>query len=409
MRLAITTPTITLGSSTINVPVRVSVDPGFGINAAGGVPVVFGVDTGGAARRRDGRRLEDRVPALHDDAHVPVQPHGRSGCRLVRRPPDARRGRARPARSSRRRPRSRSTSRTSPSSRRRRRPSATAGLAVQAAYHVQQRLRVRRDRAHQPDVGAGRNRRARGRRSITLASGQSLGGQIFNLQASGAALGAQSVTLPDAGRGRRRRQDVPGRLQRHQPRRLRRRRRRLRSPCRRAARARRSRRTPRRRRPTCNAFNPVDYTITGLPAGFTLPGTVTVNAGAGITYPAGDAPDLRGRRRRARARIPRTSTSTCPKTGQSGNVPVTVNVSAGPDFTLGAAPNPITIPQGQTRQRRDLAESAERFHRHGQREHSRDPEHHGEPDVVRGRHREADDRRLHRRRQRRAGNLHGAR
>ena len=29
-------------------------------------------------------------------------------------------------------------------------------------------------------------------------------------------------------------------------------------------------------------------------------------------------------------------------------MPVTVNVSAGPDFTLAAAPNPITIPQGQT-------------------------------------------------------------
>ena len=88
LRTSITTPTITLGAAAVNVPVRVSVDPGFGLNAGAGVPIVFGVDTGAAARRRDGRRLEDRAPSVHEHAHVSVQPHGRPGARLVLRPAD---------------------------------------------------------------------------------------------------------------------------------------------------------------------------------------------------------------------------------------------------------------------------------------------------------------------------------
>ena len=71
---------------------------------------------------------------------------------------------------------------------------------------------------------------------------------------------------------------------------------------------------------TCNAFNPVDYTVTGLPAGFTLPGTVTVTRRA-LTYPpatlpisagAGSRPGHVSRERPLqRARTP-ASRATCP-------------------------------------------------------------------------------------------------
>jgi hypothetical protein len=99
--------------------------------------------------------------------------------------------------------------------------------------------------------------------------------------------------------------------------------------------------------PICNALNQVDYTVTGLPAGFTLPGTVSVSSAAGVGYPAANLPISAGA-----AVVPGSYPANVhfnvPKTGQSGNVPVTVNVSAGPDFTLLAAPTPITIPRGQT-------------------------------------------------------------
>ncbi|MEO8055548.1 MAG: hypothetical protein ABI768_10350, partial [Acidobacteriota bacterium] len=80
----------------------------------------------------------------------------------------------------------------------------------------------------------------------------------------------------------------------------------------------------------CSAFNQVDYTITGLPAGFTLPGTVSVTNSAAAAYPPAGLPVSAG------ASIPPGSYPAnvhfnVPKTGQSGNVPVTVNVSAGPD------------------------------------------------------------------------------
>ena len=45
LNLSITTPTISLGSTPVNVFVRVSPDPGFGANVgAGGVPFIFSVD-----------------------------------------------------------------------------------------------------------------------------------------------------------------------------------------------------------------------------------------------------------------------------------------------------------------------------------------------------------------------------
>ena len=78
-----------------------------------------------------------------------------------------------------------------------------------------------------------------------------------------------------------------------------------------------------------------DQTFAGGSANFTLTilePKLTLSAGAGVvpgSYPANVHFNV-------------------PKTGQSGNVPVTVNVSAGSDFTLSAAPNPITIAQGQT-------------------------------------------------------------
>ncbi len=45
--ISITTPSITLGSSPVNVTVRLAPDPGFGFNAKAGVPLVFAVDAGG--------------------------------------------------------------------------------------------------------------------------------------------------------------------------------------------------------------------------------------------------------------------------------------------------------------------------------------------------------------------------
>jgi hypothetical protein len=98
---------------------------------------------------------------------------------------------------------------------------------------------------------------------------------------------------------------------------------------------------------TCNAFNQVDYTVTGLPAGFTTPGTVSVNSAPGVAYPAATLPISAGATV-APGSYPANVHFVVPQTGQTGNLPVTVNVSAGPDFSLGATPNPITIPQGQS-------------------------------------------------------------
>ena len=97
----------------------------------------------------------------------------------------------------------------------------------------------------------------------------------------------------------------------------------------------------------CNAINPVDYTVTGLPAGFTLPGIVSVSNAAGAGYPAAPLP-ISAAAGVVPGSYPANVHFNVPRTGQSGNVPVTVNVSAGADFTLLAAPSPITIPRGQT-------------------------------------------------------------
>jgi hypothetical protein len=98
---------------------------------------------------------------------------------------------------------------------------------------------------------------------------------------------------------------------------------------------------------TCNALNQVDYTVTGLPAGFNLPGTVSVTNSAAAGYPSANLPISAGAGV-APGSYPANVHFNVPKTGQSGNVPVIVNVSAGVDFTLGASPNPITISRGQT-------------------------------------------------------------
>ncbi len=95
----------------------------------------------------------------------------------------------------------------------------------------------------------------------------------------------------------------------------------------------------------CNAFNQVDYTVTGLPAGFTTPGTVSVNGTPTGGYPAATLPISAGAGV-VPGSYPANVHFNVPRTGQAGNVPVTVNVSAGPDFTLGASPATITIPQG---------------------------------------------------------------
>lgn len=97
---------------------------------------------------------------------------------------------------------------------------------------------------------------------------------------------------------------------------------------------------------TCNAFNTVDYTITGLPAGFNLPGTVSVTNSAAAGYPAANLPISAGAGV-APGSYPANVHFNVLKTGQSGNVPVTVNVSAGVDFTLNATPATLTIPRGQ--------------------------------------------------------------
>ncbi len=47
IRITVTNPSITLGASPVNVGLRLAPDPGFGFNARAGVPFVFAVDAGG--------------------------------------------------------------------------------------------------------------------------------------------------------------------------------------------------------------------------------------------------------------------------------------------------------------------------------------------------------------------------
>ncbi|HEY3351514.1 MAG TPA: hypothetical protein VGM13_17185 [Thermoanaerobaculia bacterium] len=342
MRLSITTPTITLGASAVNVPVRVSVDPGFGLNAAGGVPVVFGVDTGGAPAgvTAGGSKTElspftntlnylfSRTGAPPGGSYaVPLTATwtGTTGKVLT------------------------STSTltlnipdiavvlpTSP-------VVCNGGLAVRSLYTFNSVFGYAGNALINPiSLPAGITETSP--KSITLAIGQSLGGQAFSVQAAGAPLGAQSVTyrLQDAAAAVNKtfpvaftvvNPDVAASTTSAS----------ISLQAGGVSQAFTANTLP----PplNCNVSPRVDYTITGLPAGFTLPGTVSVNYL--ISYPPASLP-ISAAAGVVPGSYPANVHFNVPSTGQSGNVPVTVNVFAGPDFTLSAAPNPITIRQGQT-------------------------------------------------------------
>ncbi len=346
MRLSITQPTITLGAAVVNVPVRVSVDPGFGLNAGAGVPMIFGVDTGSppAGVTAGGTKTE-----LSPFTNTLTFPFSRTGSpaggsytvpltagwvgttgavltstsNLTLNIPDISViGPAFPT------------------------TVCNGGLASTTnPYAIISNFGYAGIATTNPvSVPAGITP-VGFPKSYTLASGQTLQ-QAFTFQALGAAVGNQTMTasLVDAVAAVNKTYAVGftvinpnvaatttaasiallagGGSQAF---------------------------TANTTGPPliCNAFNTVDYTITGLPAGFTLPGTVSVNAGPTFPYPPANLPISAGASV-VPGSYPASVHFNVVKTGQSGNIPVTVNVSAGPDFTLSGAPNPITIKQGQT-------------------------------------------------------------
>lgn len=343
LNLSITTPTITLGASTVSVFVRVQPDPGFGAFVVGGVPLVFAVDTGGppAGVTAGGAQSElapynatltfpfRRTGAVAGGAYtVPVTATWRgttgatltSSANLTLDIPDV--GVVPP---------------TSPAV-------CNGGAAVRASYTFNSLFGYAGTASITPlSVPAGITQS--GPAAIALASGQSLGGQLFNLQAAGAAPGAQSVTyrLQDAAAALDKtfpvaftvvNPDVAASTT---------------SPSISLQAGGASQAFTANTAPppaSCNVSLRVDYTVTGLPAGFTLPGTVSVSP-VGLTYPAATLA-LSAGAGVVPGSYPASVHFNVPATGQSGNVPVTVNVSGGPDFSLSAAPNPITIRQGQT-------------------------------------------------------------
>ena len=347
LRTSITTPTITLGAAVVNVPVRVSVDPGFGLNAAAGVPIVFGVDTGGAPAGVTAGGSKTEPPPF---TNTLTYPFSRTGAPT---------------------PGSYSVPLTATWI-------GTAGKVLTATSTLTLNI---------PDVavvpGAFPTAVCNGGSVVTVNPGPLLtsqfgytgnvslgvasvpGGVVPNvpktltftsvpqsiaptitLQAAGAPIGNQilgvSMTDPLAAINktfnvgfRVINPDVTATTT-------------VASISLQAGGASQAFTANTAGPPAiCNAFNTVDYTITGLPAGFTLPGTVSVSDGPTFPYPAASLPISAGAGV-VPGSYPANVHLNVPKTGQSGNVPVTVNVSAGPDFTLGAAPNPITIPQGQT-------------------------------------------------------------
>ena len=344
LHLSITTPTITLAASTVNVPVVVTADPGFGFNVgAGGVLLEFGVDAGvPPANVTAGGAKSDLAPY----ATTLTFPFSRTGVvtpgsytvgvvalwtgttRLLKNatasltmnvpdisviPP------ALPAKV------------------------CNGGTVVptNSFLFISNYGYAGTALVNATSVPAGIA--PGGPKTIALSSGQSLG-QVFTLQALGAAAGNQtmpvhlqdgvvvdktfavlftvinpdvtatttspSISLQAGGASQAFTANTAG------------------PPA------------------ICNAFNTVDYTITGLPAGFTLPGMVSVG-GAPPVYPSASLP-VSAAAGVVPGSYPANVHFNVPKTGQSGNVPVTVNVSAGADFTLGAAPPTVTIPAGQS-------------------------------------------------------------
>jgi hypothetical protein len=348
LNLSITTPTITLGSSPVNVLVRVSPDPGFGANVgAGGVPLLFSVDnvplppltpanvTAGGQKNELApynatlgfpfSRTGAVVPGTYT---VPVIAFWTGTTRLTQSAsailtlniPDV--GIVPPGALT----------------------VCNGGAAQRGLYTFNSVFGYAGNSLINPiSVPTGITETSP--KSITLASGQSLGGQAFTVQAAGAPLGAQSVTyrLQDAAAAVNKtfpfaftvvNPDVAASTTSAS----------ISLQAGGASQAFTANTLP--PPANCNVSLRVDYTIIGLPAGFTPPGTVSVNP-VGFTYPSAALPISAGAGV-VPGSYPANVHFNVVATGQSGNVPVTVNVSAGPDFTLGAAPSPITIPQGQT-------------------------------------------------------------
>ena len=343
LRASITTPTITLGATAVTVSVRVSVDPGFGLNSAAGVPIVFGVDTGGPPAGVTAGGSKTEPPPFTNTLNYPFSRTGApapgsysvpltatwtgttgkvltSTSTLTLNLPDI--AIVQPA--------SQVVCNGGPSQRGLYTFNSVFGYAGNALINP-------------ISVPAGITETSP--KSITLASGQSLGGQAFTIQAAGAPLGAQSVTyrLQDAAAAVNKtfpfaftvvNPDVAATTT-------------AASIALQAGGASQAFTANTLPPPlSCGVSLRVDYTVTGLPAGFTPPGTVSVNP-FGLTYPSVALPISAGAGV-VPGSYPANVHFNVPATGQSGNVPVTVNVSAGPDFTLSAAPSPITIPQGQT-------------------------------------------------------------
>ena len=98
LHLTIANPAITLSGSTVNVSVQVTSDLGFGANSPAGVPIVFGVDTGGAPANVTAGGPQILVHPFSGPFDVPVPPDG-SGNPAARIRPALRprgRGRRRP-------------------------------------------------------------------------------------------------------------------------------------------------------------------------------------------------------------------------------------------------------------------------------------------------------------------------
>ncbi len=346
LHLSVTTPTVTLGASTINVNVRVQPDPGFGKNVpASGVPLLFGVDAGappanvtaGGAQNETspfGRTLTfpfSRTGAVTGGSYTVIVAaawNGTAGPQTATAPmtllvPDVS---VIPA--------------AFPTS------VCNGGLASTTnPYAIISNFGYAGTVTTNPVSVPPGVTPVGFPKSYTLAAGQTLQ-QPFTFQALGAAVGSQIVTasLLDAAAGINKTYSVgitvinPNVTATTT----------TASISMQAGGASQAFTANTTGPPIiCNAFNTVDYTVTGLPAGFTLPGMVSVSPAPGGPYPAANLPISAGAGV-VPGSYPANVHFNVTKTGQSGNVPVTVNVSGGPDFTLAASVNPITINQGQT-------------------------------------------------------------
>ncbi len=346
MRLSITTPTITLGSATVNVPVRVSVDPGFGANVgAGGVPLLFGVDVGAPPANVTAGGGQNEVAPYTNTLTFPFRRTGTvtPGTYAVNL--------AAVWTGTTRLPQSATATLTLNI------PDISVippvlgttvcngGLVVTSQSYAFISVFGYAGTASTNVTSAPPGLTpVNPPKTITLAAGQTLQ-QTFQAQASGAPTGLQTLTfaLQDAAAAVNKTYAVGFKVINPDvtatttaP-----------SISLQAGGASQAFVANTTAPPaTCNAFHSVDYTITGLPAGFTLPGTVTVSNVVN-SYPPANLPISAGAGV-VPGSYPANVHFNVPATGQSGNVPVTVNVSAGPDFSLSGSPNPITIRQGQS-------------------------------------------------------------